>query len=131
MLELRLWEVAEAGGDPRKRWLANKAYEMRLAPTLGEIAMQRILDATEYRWYPQYIIGRYIVDFYCPALNLLVEVDGSIHAGQQERDTKRQAWLQRRGYNGFRTTNKALMQNPDQVAVELHDWMMLLLDQTA
>lgn len=127
MRELRFAEVAAAGDDPRKRWLANKAYEMRLAPTMGESAMQRILDETEYRWYPQYIIGRYIVDFYCPALNLLVEVDGSIHAVQQERDAKRQAWLQEHGYNGFRTTNKALMREPEQVAASLNEWMLRLL----
>jgi very-short-patch-repair endonuclease len=94
--------------------------------------MQRILDETEYRWYPQYIIGRYIVDFYCPSLRLMVEVDGSVHASQQERDAKRQRWLQKQGYNGFRTTNKALMLDPEQVAADLDDWMAhLLMEQSA
>ena len=130
MRALRIAEVAEAGDDTRKRWLANKAYEMRLSPTWGESEMQRILDETDYRWYPQYIIGRYIVDFYCPALNLLVEVDGSIHAGQQERDANRQLWLQKHGHNGFRTTNKAL-RDPARVAAELHDWMTYLLMERA
>lgn len=127
MRDLRLAEVAAAGDDSRKRWLANKAYEMRLSPTPGEAAMQAILDETEYRWYPQYIIGRYIVDFYCPKLNLLVEVDGSIHATQMERDAKRQAWLTRHGYNGYRTTNKELMLDPEGVAADLNDWMNYLL----
>jgi leucyl-tRNA synthetase len=123
MRELRLREVEEAGDNVRRRWLANKAYEMRLAPTLGESAMQIILDETEYRWYPQYILGRYIVDFFCPPLSLFVEVDGTIHANQQERDAIRQNWLVEHGYNGFRITNKDLMVAPDQVAEQLADWM--------
>lgn len=129
MRELRLREVAAAGENTRKRWLANKAYEMRLAPTWGEAQMQRILDQTEYRWYPQYILGRYIVDFFCPPLKLLVEVDGSVHVSRQEQDAKRQTWLQKHGYNGFRTTNKALADDPEQVADDLDAWMWHLLSE--
>ena len=132
MRALRIAEVAEAGDDTRKRWLANKAYEMRLSPTWGEAEMQRILDETDYRWYPQYIIGRYIVDFYCPLLSLFVEVDGSVHIGREEQDAKRQLWLQTHGHNGFRVTNKALLQDPGEVAADLHEWMRhLLLEQSA
>lgn len=120
---LRLREVEHAGDNPKRRWIANKAFEMRLAPTFGEAAMYSILEETEHRWYPQYIIGRYIVDFYCPALDLLVEVDGSIHAGQGARDMKRQDWLQKQGCNGFRTTNKALMEQPWTVAAELQQFI--------
>jgi very-short-patch-repair endonuclease len=128
---LRIWEVEQAGDNPRKRWIANKAYEMRLAPTLGESAMQQILDATDYLWYPQYIIGRYIVDFYCPALNLWVEVDGSAHYGQEERDARREAWLIKRGHM-FRTTNKALIVWPNRVAAQFNDWLQTLaLEQSA
>lgn len=125
--ELRLREVAEAGDNVRRRWIANKAYEMRLAPTLGESAMQTILDETDYYWYPQCVIGRYIVDFYCPALDLIVEVDGSAHRGNEARDARRQAWLQKQGLNGFRTTNKALMVDSAHVAAELNDWLRVLV----
>jgi very-short-patch-repair endonuclease len=129
--DLRLQEVARAGDNQRRRWIANRALEMRLSPTLGEIAMQAILKESECVWYPQYILGRYIVDFYCPALNLLVEVDGSAHQGQGERDAKRQNWLQQQGYNGFRTTNLALMEQPWQVAADLEEWIWKVVEQSA
>lgn len=34
----------------------------------------------------QHPIGRFIVDFYCPSLKLVIEVDGSIHTQQQDYD---------------------------------------------
>jgi very-short-patch-repair endonuclease len=34
-------------------------------------------------------VAGYIVDFYCPALQLAVEVDGEIHALQREQDELR------------------------------------------
>lgn len=119
--ELRLAEVRAAGDNPRKRWLANKAQEMRLNPTLGEIAMQAILDDTEYTWYSQHIIGKYIVDFYCPALNMIVEVDGSAHYDRVEHDLRRQNWLVSKGYRGIRTTNWQLMKQPEMVALGVND----------
>lgn len=128
---LRENEVKLAGDNPRKRWLANKAYEMRLSPTWGESAMKAILDDTEYEWLPQYIIGRYIVDFFCPRLNLVVEVDGSAHTGNEERDAKRRDWLLKQELNVFRTTNKALAQIPEAVAADLNDWMWELRSRYA
>ena len=123
--DLRIKDVERAGDSDRKRWIANKAYEMRLSPTLGESEMGRILDETEYTWYPQYIIGRYVVDFYCPSLNLWVEVDGSAHYGNEERDARREAWLLKKG-SMFRTTNWALMTQPAQVAAALDSWLWSL-----
>ena len=32
-----------------------------------------------YQFYRQKIIGKYIVDFYCPRANLVIELDGGQH----------------------------------------------------
>lgn len=44
-----------------------------------------------YQFYRQKIVGNFIVDFYCPKANLVIEVDGGQHySGEaRERDERR------------------------------------------
>jgi very-short-patch-repair endonuclease len=57
----------------------------------------RKLEGWKFR--RQHPIGEYIVDFYCPAARLVIELDGSSHdSDQQERyDQARQRWLESQG----------------------------------
>lgn len=59
----------------------------------------------------QHSIGRYIVDFYAPALKLVVEVDGPIHleAAQREYDMTRSRILATRGCTVLRLTNDEVL----------------------
>ncbi len=64
------------------------------------------------RTYPlqfrrQYIIGSYIVDFYCHKAKLVVELDGSQHytPQQQEKDVERTKYLESLGLRVLRFTN--------------------------
>ena len=59
----------------------------------------------------QHNIGRYIVDFYAPALKLVVEVDGLIHThiAQREYDITRSRILGTRGCTVLRLTNEELL----------------------
>jgi very-short-patch-repair endonuclease len=41
----------------------------------------------------QYPVGPFILDFYCAAARLCIEIDGPVHADQVERDARRTAWL--------------------------------------
>ena len=62
------------------------------------------------RFYRQRIIERYIVDFYCSAAKLVIEVDGSQHytdAGL-EHDEIRTEVLQQYGLCVLRFTNKEI-----------------------
>ena len=47
------------------------------------------------RFRRQYIIGNYIVDFYCASAKLVIEIDGSQHYEQagKDYDGKRSAYL--------------------------------------
>jgi very-short-patch-repair endonuclease len=47
----------------------------------------------------QHPIGPFILDFYCAAAKLAVEVDGQVHASaaQAEHDRRRTVWLAERG----------------------------------
>jgi very-short-patch-repair endonuclease len=60
--------------------------------------------------------GPYVVDFYCAKHQLIVELDGQTHDGQQDRDQKRTAFLESRGLHVIRVTNSQLASNPEGVA---------------
>ena len=47
----------------------------------------------------QHPVGPYVLDFYCAAARLAVEVDGAVHdlPEQAARDARRMAWLAERG----------------------------------
>jgi very-short-patch-repair endonuclease len=53
----------------------------------------------------QQVIDGFIVDFYCSAATLVVEVDGPVHAAQQDYDRQRDHILATRGINILRLTN--------------------------
>jgi very-short-patch-repair endonuclease len=48
------------------------------------------------------LVGRYIVDFVAPAARLVVEIDGSFHAGRARTDARRDAALVSAGYRVLR-----------------------------
>ena len=55
----------------------------------------------------QKVIGEYIVDFYCPAAKLVIEVDGSQHYEEigKQKDQKRDADLESIGLKVLRYSN--------------------------
>ena len=57
----------------------------------------------------QHVIAGYIVDFYCHSARLVVEVDGEIHARQQDEDAIREAALRERGLRIIRFSNDAVL----------------------
>ena len=69
----------------------------------------------------QYSIGPYVVDFYCPARKLAVEIDGDSHyiAGSNEYDAQRQTFIESFGIRFLRFTNREVHQNLDGVLEEI------------
>ncbi len=60
-------------------------------------------------------IGRYIVDFFCPAAKLIVEVDGEQHAFSHRADSLRTKWLEGQGYTVIRFWTNEVMHDLDAV----------------
>jgi very-short-patch-repair endonuclease len=60
-------------------------------------ALRKRPDGLKFR--RQHPMGRCIVDFYCPATMLVVEIDGEAHSmgDRPERDLRRDAWLRGQG----------------------------------
>jgi len=62
-------------------------------------------------------IGPYILDFYCAAAKLAVEVDGSVHDTPERiaRDTRRTGWLAGKGLRVIRIRALSIRDNLDGV----------------
>lgn len=69
----------------------------------------------------QHGIGLYIVDFYCPAKGLVIEVDGDIHAEEKQviKDRKRENYLKGLGLQIVRYVNNDILTNIDGVLEDL------------
>ena len=63
----------------------------------------------ELRFRCQHPIGRFIVDFCCPARRLIIEVDGESHHYQREYDTARTEQLISYGYHVLRFSNQEVL----------------------
>jgi very-short-patch-repair endonuclease len=83
-----------------RRKMRDSARALRRDPTPTErILWQAIrykqLDGRRFR--RQVPIGPFVVDFYCPAERLAVEVDGAVHESQREADALRQSLIESLG----------------------------------
>ena len=65
----------------------------------------------------QHPIGRCIVDFYCPAAKLVVEIDGESHSmgDRPQRDLDRDAWLRMQGLQVLRFAAADVMRDLNSV----------------
>lgn len=70
------------------------------------------------RFRRQHPIGPYVLDFYCPAAKLAIEVDGAAHdmGSRPERDQKRTEWLEIAGIQALRIAAKDVLADPDAIA---------------
>jgi very-short-patch-repair endonuclease len=98
------------------RELEDAARKMRRAPTKAEAALWFALRRGHlggYTFRRQHAVGRFVLDFYCAACKLVVEVDGGHHASgeQKEHDDARTAWLERCGHRVLRFTNAEVLES--------------------
>jgi very-short-patch-repair endonuclease len=68
------------------------------------------IDGASFR--RQHPAGRYVLDFYCPALQLAIELDGGQHAQvTANHDRQRDQWLAQRGVIILRFWNSDITEN--------------------
>ena len=67
----------------------------------------------QFRFLRQKILGKYIVDFYCPQAKIVTELDGSQHYEPIgiEKDSERTAYLQQYGITVIRIPNNEVAHN--------------------
>ena len=69
----------------------------------------------------QHSVGGYILDFYCPAERLAIELDGAVHDSEmaQQYDEERDLFLRHCGIRVLRFENKWVFLQPDEVLAEI------------
>ena len=75
------------------------------------------------QFYRQKNIGDYIVDFYCPAAKLILEVDGGQHyeAKGKEKDRARDKYLSILGFTVLRFSDREVLVNIEGVLEKIWD----------
>jgi adenine specific DNA methylase Mod/very-short-patch-repair endonuclease len=119
----------------RKEGLISNGYHLPYNPKLVEKARELRKNMTEaekkiwygflknfkYRVLRQRPIHHFIVDFYCPALKLVIEIDGEQHYTEEGKayDEERRKILERYGLREIRFRNKEVMNEFDRVCKEI------------
>ncbi|MCU6455120.1 endonuclease domain-containing protein [Sphingomonas sp. A2-49] len=96
------------------------AKAMRRAPTEPEARVWRNLSNSQlggFKFRRQANLGSRIADFFCPAIGLIVEIDGDTH--DPEADAREDAVSRRQGFQVIRFTNADVMQNMKGVLMTL------------
>ena len=79
-----------------------------------------------YTFNRQKPLKKYIVDFYCKPLNLVIEVDGGYHEEevQKIKDSERQRVLEEMGLSFLRFSDKEVKKNLDNVLKAIENYIL-------
>ena len=98
----------------RNEQLKGFSQKLRKEMTKEEnLLWYRFLRKCPVRFRRKYIIGNYIVDFYCHQAKLVIELDGSQHYEEagQEKDAQRDTYFESLGLQVLRIPNNAVNEN--------------------
>jgi very-short-patch-repair endonuclease len=96
--------------------------------TLSEILLWKEIKGKKlsgYDFHRQKPIDQYIVDFYCPKLKLIIEIDGDSHDGKESSDLIRQKNLESLGLTVIRFLDSDVKSNVDGIVEQLKEWIEL------
>lgn len=109
------------GGTPIElNSFVSLARSLRKHPTKWERVLWRHLrnrNFAGYKFRRQHPLDRYILDFYCPAAKLAIEIDGGGHNYRtgQRRDQRRDDFLAQHGIRVLRVWNHQVREELDSV----------------
>ena len=102
--------------------LKPRARELRNNMTFAEVRLWNELKSGKLNGLDfgrQVNVGRYIADFCCEKVRIIIEVDGSSHIGREEYDKERDKFLQAMGFRVLRFHNFDVINNLDSVLYEI------------
>ena len=111
---------------PFNRRLKEFARELRTNPTDAELKLWQNIRGKRIQgcqFYRQKNIGNYIVDFYCPAGKLIIELDGGQHYSEDEvkSDAIRDNYLTGLGFTVLRFSDRDVLKNMDGVLQRIYE----------
>ncbi|MFO1425200.1 MAG: DUF559 domain-containing protein [Candidatus Competibacteraceae bacterium] len=106
--------------------LLQAAKDLRKNMTDAEQLLWRCLRGKQldgFKFRKQHPIERFVLDFYCPAARLAIELDGGQHNTDdgQQRDAERSAWLAQHGIRVLRFWNHEVFADLDAVLTTIWD----------
>ena len=107
----------------RNETLKSSSRTLRRNQTKEEsLLWYNFLSKYPIRFRRQYIIGNYIVDFYCHKAKLVVELDGSQHCETQaiQYDKARTDYLESQGLQVLRISNLDILRQFENVCSFIH-----------
>ncbi len=103
---------------PSSRDSVAKSRELRRNSTKPESLLWSALRSGRLaglKFRRQHPIGPYVADFYCHAVNLVVEIDGMSHDDRGEYDRERTEYLSRSGLKVIRVLNDDVFEDLEAV----------------
>ena len=109
-----------------KRVFKQRRKDLRNNSTQAEKHLWRYIKNRQlagFKFRRQHGIGNYIVDFYCPELSLVVELDGQPHFEEEgiKYDNIRSAYLESLGLHVTRFENQEVLLDTDRVLKNLEE----------
>mgnify|MGYP001282072607 FL=1 len=106
------------------RKTTERAQRLRREATPAERKLWARLKAKQLnglQFRRQHPIGPYIVDFYCAALKLAIEIDGDSHGSEEalRRDEKRSAFIASKGVRIIRFWNSDIYERLDGALADI------------
>jgi very-short-patch-repair endonuclease len=104
--------------------LRDRRRELRRNQTDAEKVLWAHVRSKKFlgmKFFRQYSVGPYILDFYCPEIKLAVELDGGQHSQPENReyDNARTEYIRAHGINVMRFWNNEIMSEIDGVLAKL------------
>jgi len=106
--------------------LKEKARELRKAGNLSEVLLWDKLKKGQmlgFDFTRQQIIGDYIVDYHCPKLNLVIEIDGESHDFKGEYDEKKDEFLKSLGLEVLHFKDIDIKKSLDNIVEQIEFWV--------
>jgi very-short-patch-repair endonuclease len=104
----------------------SRARDLRQTQTFAENKLWQALRGGRldgHKFRGQHPIGRYIADFACEKLMLVIELDGGVHDddAQRLRDEHRHVEIEALGWSILRFRNEEVTVNPNRVLARISD----------
>ena len=109
--------------------LKSLARELRKNSTLAEVLLWKQLKGRKLgglQFARQKPIGEYIVDFFCPRLRLVIEIDGESHDNRQQKDAVRQKYLESLGLRVVRFLDRDVKKDIQAVIKQLEQEISII-----
>ncbi len=108
-----------------KRKFQEFRSELRGRMTKSEALLWKYIknDSLGFRFRRQHGIGNYIVDFYCPKLKLVIEVDGLTHAEEEvfEKDQRKERFINENNITLKRYSDNQIFNDLDNTLMDIEN----------